>query len=136
MIADEPLDKIINLIGHDGSEKIWPDASEPYCYRGFEYQEITRAAYKLGFSPVMFYVCYAIGNTSACQPSLPPKVNHEAISFITPRTRALLMLSNHAVATDGVQIYDPKGYVMQFEPIWVEQRCDSFLLFDNIIIKR
>jgi len=35
-----PVDYIIKILGHDGSEIIFPDLPEPECRRGFHIQEI------------------------------------------------------------------------------------------------
>ncbi len=40
IILDEPLSSVIRAIGHDGSEIVWPNLSEPDNRRGFHVQEI------------------------------------------------------------------------------------------------
>lgn len=39
-----PIERLIDMIGHDGSERIWPDFPEPQCYRSFHPQELIDCA--------------------------------------------------------------------------------------------
>jgi hypothetical protein len=48
-ILQEDVGKIISLIGHDGSEILWPNLAEPGCRKGFHQQELIDVAYTLGF---------------------------------------------------------------------------------------
>lgn len=50
MLTDIPYSKIIEIIGHDGSEIIYPTYKEPECRKAFELEEIKDAAFSLGFS--------------------------------------------------------------------------------------
>lgn len=40
MAMDIPVKHLIQRIGHDGGEIIWPDLPEPTCRRGFHVQEL------------------------------------------------------------------------------------------------
>jgi hypothetical protein len=52
MLCDVSHDKIIEIIGHDGSEIIHPKMDEPYCRRSFAINELTKAALALGYALV------------------------------------------------------------------------------------
>lgn len=47
-------DNIYELIGHDGSEIIWPGLVEPFNRRAFHIQELINVAWKLGYSATPF----------------------------------------------------------------------------------
>ncbi len=64
MLLDRPVEMIINQIGHDGSDKIWPDKPEPNCYRGFNIQELIRVADSYGYALTPIYSEVIIDNTS------------------------------------------------------------------------
>lgn len=54
IVLEIPYDKLIEEIGHDGSEIIWPDLNPPQCFRGFHIQEIICVGYKYGYAIVGF----------------------------------------------------------------------------------
>jgi|SRR5215471_2668822 len=43
-------DDLMNVIGHQGDEVIWPDLQEPYMRRSFHISELVIASLKLGYS--------------------------------------------------------------------------------------
>lgn len=49
MVLDIPVEKIFEQLGHNGTEVIWPELPEPFCYRGFHPQELIYFAYKHKF---------------------------------------------------------------------------------------
>lgn len=60
MVLDIPVQKLIEKIGHDGSEILWPELPEPICRRGHHLEEIQMAAYDIGviltsFTPAFEY---------------------------------------------------------------------------------
>lgn len=48
MLWNVDLDTLLGLIGHDGTEKLWPDLPEPFCYRGHSLDEAMWLAYMTG----------------------------------------------------------------------------------------
>lgn len=50
MCMDIDVDELIKMIGHDGSEIVWPQYPDPYCRRSFHPQEIFYAAITLAYS--------------------------------------------------------------------------------------
>jgi hypothetical protein len=48
MALDVPVAELIESIGHDGSEIIWPDLPDPMCRRGFHSQELIDECLKRG----------------------------------------------------------------------------------------
>jgi hypothetical protein len=54
MVLDESVDHLVRLVGHDGSEIIWPSLPEPFCRRGHHIEELQYAALDLGISLAPF----------------------------------------------------------------------------------
>jgi hypothetical protein len=50
IVLGTPVKKLIDEIGHDGSEIWWPNADEPMNKRGFHLQEIVDCCYKRGYT--------------------------------------------------------------------------------------
>lgn len=48
MVLDTSTEKVIELVGHDGSMILWPDQPEPLCRKGFHIEELQYVACKLG----------------------------------------------------------------------------------------
>lgn len=48
MAINIPVDQLIDQLGHDGSEIVFPHLPEPACRRGFHSQEIIHLAWRLG----------------------------------------------------------------------------------------
>jgi hypothetical protein len=54
MTLDIPVSELVEDVGHDGSEVIFPLLKEPMCRKGFHSQEIVRLAFKSGFAMTPF----------------------------------------------------------------------------------
>lgn len=54
MTLSVDLSELIDLIGHDGSEILWPDQPEPLKRRGFHIEELQYVAVSYGFLLVPF----------------------------------------------------------------------------------
>jgi len=50
MCFDVPVRKLIGMVGHDGSEILWPRIPEPHNRRGFHLQEMVDVGFLLGFA--------------------------------------------------------------------------------------
>lgn len=57
-------EQLANLIGHDGTEVIWPHLKSPYCYKGVTIPEINLALkhYGLHFGTVVAKPIVSLGN--------------------------------------------------------------------------
>lgn len=126
---DKPIEEIIEMIGHDGSEKTHPDLDYPYCHRGFHHQEMIEVALRQGVATTM------IEKVPCALPKEDKNVNafthqdlkmfhpcgepallrfdrhlYNSIGWIDCRTRSGL---GHALAYEGggdrATIYDPQG---------------------------
>jgi len=50
MVMGITIQELVDEIGHDGSNKVFPDLPEPMCFAGFDISEIVDAAFDLGWS--------------------------------------------------------------------------------------
>ena len=57
MVLRVPVQELIDRLGHDGSQIVFPDLEEPMCRRGFHSQELMDLALQWGFivSPVELF---------------------------------------------------------------------------------
>jgi hypothetical protein len=132
IVLDKDVEKVLKLIGHDGSEKIFPDLEEPYCRRSFHLQELVE---------VCLYYKYAVTQievnpvSEACGQLYPvPTCKATFSHYLHVGTGVLLGHGSagtpHAVAWDGRIVYDPNGLVYdlaKFTPM-------AFLLIAKINI--
>jgi len=54
MALDIPVAQFFDLVGHDGSEILYPELPEPVCRRGIHVQEAIEVAWTLGYSSTPF----------------------------------------------------------------------------------
>jgi len=109
---------LLDTIGHDGSEIIFPDLEEPFCRRGFLGQEVVLALYSLGwlasefqFEPFGFYDdthAFTIEYSSDMKKSLSNLLEN-SIGVVCGAIKTTG--KQHAVAWDGKQCYDPTGFI-------------------------
>lgn len=48
MVLDRPVEGLMEVLGHDGSEVLWPDLPEPIRRRGHHIEELQYLAYYTG----------------------------------------------------------------------------------------
>jgi hypothetical protein len=127
MALGVPIRELIIIVGHDGSEIIWPELPEPSRRRAHHPQEMIYAASILGFSVTPFeaFPC-SVGKVGADPFLVPmiipaeermPRIMSGAIGVLTgetPRGQA------HAVAWDGYRVLDPSGLVYDAQDFRLE----------------
>ena len=106
-----PIFSLLESIGHDGSEIIFPDLPEPLCRRGFHGQELSRALLAFGFCVASFesrpFGYLDEEHTFEFNEDLL-SIMDDSIGVLGGRVRSTGKL--HAVAWDGTQCYDPNGF--------------------------
>ncbi len=117
MALDVDQNKIISLIGHDGSDIIHPDLEEPFKRRSFHYQELVDATIELGYwvMPIEF------NPLSLVKPGLPLFEVYSKDQRFRRFSKYLNTFNScviagelingtpHAVAWDGLQCFCPSG---------------------------
>jgi hypothetical protein len=111
-----PLSTVLRIIGHDGSELIWPKYSEPYCRRGFAINEIVYAALNLGIALVDVSQSIKFHPYGEEDGSITIEANPNFESDMLLRYDAILLGESmngvsHAVAWNFQRqlVYDPAG---------------------------
>lgn len=117
MVLDMPVLEVLEKIGHDGSEIVWPMLSNPHNRRSFHIQEMIDLCWDLGKLVVMF-------QTKPCNSPYPHIEPINVPMKFTPEERFKKLIHypgvftgvtnegvGHAVAWDGRMIFDPKGKV-------------------------
>lgn len=110
------LDVILESIGHDGSEIIWPLMPEPQRRRTFHLQECIAVSWRFGwavteheFEPILtpdgMQMLYLLARTDI------KDIMRRVSGVLIGRGRANM----HAVAWDTEHIYDPQGVVYGFQ---------------------
>lgn len=114
--TDIPEKDLIDSLGHDGSEIIFPDLPEPLCRRGFDPREFIFPLYTKGIdviqidaylNRVTYDNSYIIDNRMQMYISI--KNNKGVLTGLTKRNKY------HTVAWNGEYIYDPNGTIYELE---------------------
>lgn len=110
MACNVSLKEMLDLIGHDGSEIIWPEMKEPFKRRAFHIQECILATLSLGLS------CTQIDFRPQSTPNgvLVYEMDHSdfANHFMSKHCGVLTGKGRktfHAVGWDTKKVYDPAG---------------------------
>jgi len=122
MVTNTPLEEIIKELGHDGSEILWPNLEEPFCYRSFHIQELISILFYSGILVVEFQVW------PVSAPQFPnitnniihfPEGNEQRIYDIMHQGKGVVKgefrNKPHAAAWDGNQIFDPGGFTYNLD---------------------
>jgi len=120
MAMDIEPDSIINLLGHNGTDKVFPFPA-PKCYRGFHISEMVYTCFHFGFTCYEFPKNLMLGQTpESAQVIIPPY----DIGTLLLNHSGVIMNEKHAWAWDRKVVYDPDG------PIWAigEIHWDTFYL--------
>ena len=121
MILDTTPEQLHSEIGTTGEDIWWP----PSHMRGIHIQEIqdcclrrNRCLYPIEINPLL-----APDSTGLCEARecYPEKVRLPRLKTELRFSRAILITDNHAVAWDGRQLFDPKGFIKSFEDYQIHE---------------
>ena len=114
MAADVSLEKILEIIGHDGSAIVHPDLNEPWRRRAFHIQECIWAVRKLGFSVTPFEIFPQLAAAPHYEIAIERTWSWFEImsgfGVVTGSTER----NRHAVAFSDHMGYDPNGEQIDF----------------------
>ena len=137
MTLGVPIDELIKMVGHDGSEIIWPELPEPLRRRGHHPQEMIYAAYMLGFSVTPFEAFPVSLGKRGANPFVVPMIPQaeERMRRLMHGDRGVITGQSpkrfpHAVAWTGHAIIDPAegGYEIDdfhMEVFWLVLKIKS-----------
>jgi hypothetical protein len=124
MVLGAPVPLVIEWLGHDGSEIIWPNLPDPGCRRGFHIQECIERLRRVGLTatPYEAIPCHAPsfdvpafrvlfgGNEVAAL---------ERFTAVVGSTRGILTGQSkigHATAYEYGVVFDPAGLIYNYSP--------------------
>jgi hypothetical protein len=122
---DKEVNEVIKLIGHDGSEIMWPENEEPLNRRGFCVEEIVDVLFLIGYTPTWIDF----------DPMMMEQVNFqikELPTILTKKARVAFYLRYpgvlfgrkgevyHCTAWDGRKVLDPCGDVYNINDFKLE----------------
>lgn len=132
MALGMPLRDVLDLIGHDGSEIVWPNYPEPQCRRGFHTQELIDVAVRAGYAVTPIQLFPALAPSERAQPLAitwgSQQGNWARFRLAIRRGRGVITGRDqrhgkgHAVAYDHGAICDPDGEVYRYSRRECEQR--------------
>ncbi len=117
MALDIPVKVALNLIGHDGSDLVFPGLEEPMCRRGFHSQELVELAMMGGFWPTPYQLFPSTKSEGGCYLytvySSQGDERYQKFASVIQTTAGVLegkgISCHHAVAYDHGRIFDPDG---------------------------
>jgi hypothetical protein len=135
MALNIPVANLIEQLGHDGSEIVFPDLDEPMCRRGFHSQELIHLAWRHRFTVTPFELIPTIAPTSG-EGSLVQvhfdgsiKNNWHRFLDVIKHTSGILegqgRNCNHAVHYRQGDIYDPDGHYYRY----TQEACEEHGFF-------
>lgn len=125
MATHTTVERLESLIGHDGSEVVYPDLSEPQRRRGFHVQELIDAALRLDYSVTPFEVLPQLAHPQWATNVLVDRVggNWERFDGLIETQCGVLTgcgrHNQHAVAIWRDVVLDPDGWVYRYS----RERC-------------
>jgi hypothetical protein len=117
MAVGDTVRHMMDIIGHDGSEIIFPELEDPQCRRGHHVQECIRAAMHLGCYSTPIELLPAIASRGCAQVFQLPDCM-ELFDNKIRTSRGVLECTgrrfDHAVAFGYGTIYDPDGHSFSY----------------------
>jgi len=137
MLMDKHPQDVINALGHDGLDVWFAGAIGNKRYRGIIMQDLQDLANDEGYllAPISEYP--AVQNDPHIEGIMihEPHVCEARIRRYLNNTKGILRTINnrgtHAMAWDGVQAYDPRGYILRLHDL-KDQIHDYWILTSKI----
>jgi hypothetical protein len=114
-VLDVSLRDILDFVGHDGSEIIWPNLPEPKRRRGFHIQEMIDFAWMQSCAVTHFEILSSLRPDSASAMfsiTSPLALEEKLHRILIERSVVGGTLTNgmrHAVAWDGTKVFDSRA---------------------------
>ena len=112
------LEKLYEVVGHDGGAVIWPQLPSPLCYQSFHVEELMKGSILLGFDPVLLNFRLATVPSEKCE-QINVINQRQFVRDYMSRTTGVLygygVQCMHFVYWDGSLIHCPNGPVYDFD---------------------
>ena len=111
MVLGVDAQDLIDCIGSNPHEILWPQLEEPQCFRGHHIQELIDQCYLRGYSVTEIQAMPRFGALGCTETHLlfDQKQAMRRIQNRVSDNTCVITSETHAVACDGKIIYDPKG---------------------------
>ena len=113
MVLDQTPEQVIEGIGHNGLEVVWPQLPLPICLKGVHIQEMVDYALECGYAVVEIDALPCnnpIGNDASLEIEVFPDPV-ERLTRLLPGRKGIVCSNVHACAWDGEKVYDPNGII-------------------------
>jgi len=135
MVIDEGWRKLIEEVGHDGSEIVLPTLPNPGCRRGFHLQELIPLALKRKFAVTPIEALpYSTPDGKSEFPVDFPEGNEKRLQNYMKNSQGVLCglagKWRHAVAWTGTQVYDSRGIIYSLDDCKID--IEIYYRFDRI----
>lgn len=120
MILELPVEHLITLIGHDGSEIKYPQLKEPFCRRSFSPHEFFHILLELGYACTPILKEYELGADEEVQCRTSEFMDNMLRTYSGVICGVTSRGNRHSVAWDRRMIFDPTGIKYFKEDFGVE----------------
>jgi len=122
MLLNVTLEKLVKLVGHNGSEIIFPNLPDPLGRKGVHIQEIIDVLDDLGYSliPIEFEPWQTPNGVDEHRIRLPDKRFYNHLIGNPGLIVGQAKKHWHTVAWDGYLVYDPNGTIYKFHDIKID----------------
>lgn len=121
MLINVAVERIIEILGHNGMDVWWPDNKIPTCYRGVHMQEIQYVVNQFDFHLVPYQVMPRSAPISG-EPRNVWSPEEAMLRIQGPlQEEGLIITDTHACAWDGKSVYDPNGRIISIGDISIKE---------------
>ena len=110
MLLGEDVDVLVRELGHDGMEQVW-SLPAPRCFRSFHIQEIIDCFISRGFGLMPIEANPLIASDESVRAIPVYESPYARMMLKIMGQEAILIMSGHACAWNGEQVYDPNGAI-------------------------
>jgi hypothetical protein len=117
MVLDRTVDELVQIIGHDGSEIVRP----PHGRRGHYWDEILDVLFQLNYFGMEFEINWESWDGEWLVNLEPKEGSIDRVKRIMSGRKGIVQghslksQQGHTVAWDGFKIYDPSGFIYDFD---------------------
>ena len=127
MVLDTDANTLIDILGHDGTEIVFPNYKEPQCYRGFHPAEMVHACHTLNYWCVGVPFDIYIGRSDAEIISLPRPYD---LSSLLKHHNGVLLSAGHAYAWDKQgKVIDPDDGTIEYRSANIISGMEMYTMF-------
>jgi hypothetical protein len=122
MATEANVADVVESIGHDGSENIYPDLNDPYCRRSFHIQEVILEALSRGYAttPIEANPISYVDDDHMLHGELCAMRDY-LYKYVGVLIGTGVAGTPHAVAWNGKVVLDPNGAIYNVERFNIEQ---------------